>query len=149
MKLISIHFIMLVLLTACSQPIFDEAAAKKEVLAVLKSQEQGWNSGSIEEYMQGYVKSDSLRFASGGDITYGWQTTFQRYSGRYPDKATMGRVIFSDLDVTLLATDAAIVFGRWRLQREQDQPNGLFTLLLRKTKNGWRVVHDHTSSAAK
>jgi ketosteroid isomerase-like protein len=51
--------------------------------------------------------------------------------------------------VSALADDAALVFGRWRLQREKDEPSGLFTLVFRKTPAGWRIVHDHTSSAEK
>ena len=46
---------------------------------------------------------------------------------------------------TLRANRAA--FGRWRLERAQDAPSGLFTLLFRRTSAGWRIVHDHTSAA--
>jgi ketosteroid isomerase-like protein len=58
----------------------------------------------------------------------------------------MGVLTFSDLDVTVLSEDAAIVFGKWKLKRRHDRPRGLFTLLFRKTEDGWRIVHDHTSS---
>ncbi|MFQ5650194.1 MAG: YybH family protein [bacterium] len=139
---------MLLCVSSCQeQVIFDEQAARREILAIVKDSEAGWNQGSIEKFMQGYWKSDSLRFASGGTISYGWQPVFQRYTTRYPGKAAMGELTFSNLDVTVISADAGLVFGKWQLLREQDAPWGLFTLFLRKTREGWRIVHDHTSSA--
>jgi ketosteroid isomerase-like protein len=51
------------------------------------------------------------------------------------------------LEITPLGKDAAVVAGRWHLQRAKDEPHGRFTLVFRKTKEGWKIVHDHTSSA--
>lgn len=117
------------------------------VIAVLNTQVDAWNAGDIDGFMAGYWRSDSLRFASGGNITYGWQATLQRYKKAYPDKSTMGQLDFSVIKVTPLGTDAAIVFGRWRLTRENDSPHGLFTLTFRKMADGWFIIQDHTSSA--
>ena len=97
--------------------------------------------------MQGYWQSDELRFASGGNVTYGWAATLARYKKGYPDKSAMGTLAFTELVVTPLAPDAAIAFGRWQLTREKDAPGGLFTLTLRKMSAGWRIIQDHTSSA--
>lgn len=118
-----------------------------DIRAVLAAQSEAWNRGDIDGFMQGYWKSDDLRFASGGSITRGWQTTLDRYRKRYPDKATMGILTFSLHEVQVLAPDAAIVFGKWELVREKDKPWGLFTLILRKTSEGWKVTADHTSSS--
>lgn len=124
-----------------------DAAPENEVQNVLLLGEAAWNDGSIEGYMDTYWKSPDLRFASGGKVTYGWQETLEGYLERYPDRAAMGRLTFSDLEITVLSDDAAVVFGAWRLEREHDQPQGLFTLLLHKFDVGWRIVADHTSSA--
>jgi ketosteroid isomerase-like protein len=59
----------------------------------------------------------------------------------------MGVLSFSEVEVTALSPDAAFAFGRWRLERAQDAPSGLFTLLCRRAPGGWRIVHDHTSAA--
>ena len=80
-------------------------------------------------------------------MTYGWQETLDRYKQRYPDRAAMGALTFSDLDTTVLSPEAALVFGRWRLKTERGEPNGLFTLLFRKQAGCWRIVADHTSAA--
>jgi hypothetical protein len=124
----------------------DEAAVEAEVREVIRQGEAAWNAGSIEGYMETYWKSPDLRFASGGGVTYGWQETLDRYLKRYPDRAAMGRLEFSDLDIRVVSDEAAVAFGTWRLFREHDEPHGLFTLLLRRFPEGWRIVHDHTSS---
>jgi beta-aspartyl-peptidase (threonine type) len=59
----------------------------------------------------------------------------------------MGTLTFSDLQITLLGPDSALALGSWKLDRARDQPHGRFTLIFRKTPDGWRIVHDHTSSA--
>lgn len=118
-----------------------------EIEAVLRDAEAGWNAGDLERYMQSYAQTDSLRFAGGAKVTRGWQTTLDRYRAGYPDRTAMGTLAFTELDVTTLGPDAAYVFGRWELQRAEDRPHGLFTLIVRRLPEGWRIVHDHTSSA--
>lgn len=123
------------------------SAAARDITALLTAQAAAWNRGDIDAFMQSYAKTDTLRFASGGTVTLGWRPTRERYQQRYPDRATMGTLAFTDLEITGLAPDAAIAFGRWKLTREKDAPHGLFTLTLRKTAAGWRIIQDHTSSA--
>lgn len=141
----------LVFLTAIRAGAAEPATpgSKDAINAVLHTQAEAWNRGDIDAFMEGYVKSDELRFASGGTITYGWQTTLERYKKGYPDKAAMGTLAFSDLVVTMLAPDAALVFGKWELTRAADKPWGLFTLTMKKTAAGWKVFQDHTSSGGK
>ena len=127
-----------------ASPLRAQDAAIKQVLS---DQSAAWNRGDLDAFMEGYAKTPDLRFASGGAVTKGWQETLARYKGRYADRAAMGTLAFSDLDVTILAPDTALVFGRWRLKNDKGEPNGLFTLLFRKTDGGWRIVADHTSAA--
>ena len=124
------------------------ASAEAEVRAVLERQVREWNAGNLAGFMETYAKSDRTRFASGGEVVFGWQTVFDRYRNKYGDRAAMGTLTFSDLDVTVIGPDAALAFGRWGLKREKDDPTGLFTLFLRKTSAGWHIVFDHTSAAA-
>lgn len=124
----------------------DDSATSRKILELLTAQSAAWNRGDIDGFMQGYLQSDTLRFASGGTVTLGWQRTLEGYKRRYPDQATMGRLAFSEIEITELAPDAAIAFGRWKLAREKDAPQGLFTLTFRKTSAGWRIIQDHTSS---
>lgn len=124
------------------------ASDEQQIRDVLTAQAGAWNRGDIDGFMQGYWHSEQLRFASGGSITYGWDGANRRYHEHYPDRSAMGILEFSELDVERVAPDAAIVFGRWALQRQHDRPHGLFTLVLRKTAEGWKITRDHTSAAS-
>jgi len=128
-----------------------------EVRAVLKAQQEAWNRGDIDGFMNGYWRSDLTRFVSGDEVSRGWQTVRHRYKAKYSDREKMGTLAFSDLEVTMLSADAAVVLGRWHLKRANEppsrrsgvpvEPHGRFTLVLRKFTEGWRIVHDHTSAA--
>lgn len=133
-----------------ASPAFAEQknpSAETEILQVLTIQADAWNRGDLDRFMQTYAEIPDLRFASGGTVTYGWKPTLERYKQRYPDRGAMGHLTFSELAVTALSPDAALVFGHWRLARAHDAPSGLFTLLVRRTPAGWRIFADHTSSA--
>jgi uncharacterized protein (TIGR02246 family) len=117
------------------------------VRAVLDAQRDAWNRGDIEGYMDGYARSEDTVFVSGDNVNRGWQTVLDRYKKNYNSREKMGTLTFSDIEITPIGNDAAIVLGRWHLQRAKDEPHGRFTLIFRKTKQGWKIVHDHTSSA--
>ncbi len=141
-------FLLILFSFMCKSPIrIDMMQIEKEIQIVLNNQVEGWNACDLERFMEGYWKSDSLRFASGGRIQSGWHNTLEGYKKRYPDKKAIGFLTFSEIDIDVLTNDAALVFGRWTLMRESDTPTGLFTLLMKRMKDDWRIVSDHTSSA--
>ena len=117
------------------------------IRAVLEAQRDAWNKGDIQGYMDGYDRSENTVFVSGDNVTRGWQTVFERYKKNYDSREKMGELTFSDLEITVLSKDSAVVLGKWHLQRANDEPHGRFTLILKKTKQGWRIIHDHTSAA--
>jgi ketosteroid isomerase-like protein len=121
----------------------DQAAIRK----VLDDQAAAWNRGDLIGFMDGYWKSDRLSFFSNNDKTAGWQATLDRYRKKYQaDGKEMGKLAFSELSVELLGTEHALVNGRFRLTLKEAAPTGIFTLILRKLPEGWRIVHDHTSN---
>jgi ketosteroid isomerase-like protein len=145
-----VAFFMLGLFCAVTTGVTRAASSgdpAREVSALLAMQSAAWSRGDIDGFMQGYAQTDDLRFASGGTITRGWRATLERYKQRYSDKSAMGTLSFQDLEITVLGSDGAIAFGRWKLTREKDAPHGLFTLTLKKFPTGWQIVQDHTSSA--
>lgn len=129
---------------------FDAEAVAAGVRATLDAQAAAWNAGSVRGFMDGYARTDTLTFLSGGTVRNGWEEALYGYVRGYPDAEAMGQLTFSDLTVHPLSARRALAWGRWRLQRAGDAPGegpgGLFTLLLVATPEGWRVVHDHTSS---
>jgi len=118
-----------------------------EIQSVLSAQQDAWNRGDIDAFMKGYARSTSTVFVSEDEVGRGWETVRDRYRIRYSDRAKMGTLSFSDIEVTMLSPDAAVVLGRWRLKRANDEPHGRFTLIFKRLPEGWRIVHDHTSAA--
>ncbi|MDZ4699374.1 MAG: nuclear transport factor 2 family protein [Rhodothermales bacterium] len=135
----------------CTPPAsrpYDETADRAAIDRLLTDQVEAWNAGDISRFMEGYWASDSLRFASGGTVQQGYQTTMDRYYRAYPDRQTMGTLAFTLEDVRILSPEWATVFGRFHLARDPaiGDARGLFTLMFRKFPEGWRIVSDHTSS---
>lgn len=116
-----------------------------DVRGVLETQTKAWNAGDVDGFMRGYWNSPELVFVSGDSVTKGWQPTLERYKKNYDSRAKMGALTFSDLQIDVLSKDAAIVLGSWSLAREKDNPHGKFTLVFRRFKDGWKIIHDHTS----
>lgn len=128
--------------TAFAQQRQTEAGLRQ----MLELQAEDWNRGDIEAFLQSYWRSPELTFAASGGIERGWENVLARYKRVYPDRAAMGHLTFSQLEITPLGDDAALVLGHWELQREKDNPGGVFTLVARRLPEGWRIIHDHTSA---
>ncbi len=116
----------------------------KEIEKVMAMQESAWNEGSIEAFMNGYWKSDSLMFIGKNGIKYGWQTTLDNYKTSYPDKKVMGQLAFEVLKLEVNGI-SAYMLGKWKLIREKDAPGGYFTLYWKKINGNWVITIDHTS----
>lgn len=132
--------------TAFGQSEKAKAKIMSEIEKVINEQVAAWNKGDIDGFMEGYWKSDEMRFVSGNSVTMGWQSALDRYKRSYDTREKMGTLTFSDPVVVVLDKNNAYVFGRWTLTRTEDSPTGLFTLVFRRTNDGWRIIHDHTSS---
>jgi len=118
-----------------------------QIQSVLSAQQDAWNRGDIDAFMNGYARSVSTVFVSEDEVRRGWETVRDRYRVKYSDRAKMGTLNFSDIEVTMLSPDAAVVLGGWRLKLGNDEPHGRFTLIFKHLPEGWRIVHDHTSAA--
>jgi ketosteroid isomerase-like protein len=144
-----LRLLTLLCILAASLAAADKSPTAQAIRTVMAQQQADWNSGNIPGFMTGYLESPDLRFASGGSITTGWAETLARYQKHYDTPAKMGWLKFDIDSIDVFSADHAMVFGRWELTRTTDEikPNGLFTLIFKNTPAGWRIVHDHTSSA--
>jgi ketosteroid isomerase-like protein len=124
------------------------ANAGESIRALMQAQQEAWNRGDIAAFMQAYWKSPELAFI-GESITRGWQATFERYQKRYPTRAAMGTLNFSELEVHEVGAEAAWVYGRFALRRSAEgggDAKGKFTLVWKRVAGEWKMVMDHTSS---
>jgi|SRR5487761_169603 len=120
-------------------------AGAQAIKNVLEEQVAAWNRGDIPGFMAGYWKSEDLEFVNAEGIFQGWQDVLNRYERTYPNRAVMGRLTFSGLEIHVLCPDTGYVVGRFRLQRAKDTPQGVFTLIFHKFPEGWKIINDHTT----
>lgn len=119
--------------------------AETSIKQVLATQVETWNAGNIDAFMETYWKSDSLLFVGKNGPTYGWQNTLDNYKKNYASKEKMGVLAFDILQIKKLSEDSYFVLGKWHLTRTIGDVGGYYTLLLKKFKDGWKIVADHSS----
>ena len=116
-----------------------------DIRKTLADQVADWNRGDIQAFVSVYTE-DSVFV--GSDVNKGRSQVLARYLKRYPNKAAMGKTTFSDLQISMLGKDYATVVGRFHLERSKEaggNTDGIFTLVLQKIQNRWKILLDHTS----
>lgn len=112
------------------------------VRAAMEEQVRAWNQGDIPGFMAAYA--DSACFITVREHTCGKEVVAARYAKAYPDRAAMGHLDFSRLELLPAGPDHAWCTGNWRLERSADTLSGGFSLLWARTSQGWRILRDHT-----
>lgn len=145
--LLAISLILVVLLSGALARAQVTAANRLagDITKVLKDQQIAWNEGDIPSFMKGYWNPPELSFSGSTGVSRGWKAVLDRYQRSYPDKAAMGQLDFSDLEIHALGDSAAMVLGKWHLNRSSGDVGGVFTLVFQKFPDGWKIIHDHTS----
>tara|TARA_E500000331_G_C17272171_1_gene719752 strand:- start:7886 stop:8314 length:429 start_codon:yes stop_codon:yes gene_type:complete len=141
MKQLFVFFLSILFTCNMNQP-----DAISEIKSVLEKQQNAWNTGDIEGFMQGYWQSEELVFESENGIAKGWKNTLARYKKVYPNKKRMGSLVFKILDVKLKNDSIATLKGKWEVIRKNDTPKGGFLLTFNKIKCQWLIVKDYTTS---
>lgn len=143
-----IRALLLALAPACAHAGEFTKGDRAAIAGLLHDQELAWNRGDLEGFLRGYDRSPDIIFTSGAEVRRGFDETRAKYQARYlAGEQEMGTLHFEILGVQELGRDGAVVLGRWRLQHATRPGEGVFTLALLRTREGWRIVHDHTSAA--
>jgi len=124
-------------------------ATKQEldIIKVVLKQESAWNRGDLDTFAQAYKNSPDTIFLS-GRLTRGYVPLLNQYHANYPTKESMGNLAFSELEVRPLDDTFAVCLGHYHLERtkkEGGNADGVFSLVLEKTDQGWKIVVDHTT----
>ena len=113
-----------------------------QVLHTMESQQNAWNSGDLDAFMVGYWESDSLLFIGSRGVNSGYATTLENYKKSYPNKDTMGTLIFKNRSWTQISENAGLLIGSWRISEEA---KGMYSLIWKKIDGRWMIVADHSS----
>ncbi|WP_339701897.1 nuclear transport factor 2 family protein [uncultured Marixanthomonas sp.] len=119
-----------------------EAEDKDAILTVMKMQEKAWSNNDLEGFMQGYWKSDSLKFYGSNGLTKGWQQTLDNYKKGYPTKEHSGTLSFKINDISKISDDSYWVMGEYFLKRNVGDANGVFMIIFKKINGEWKIIAD-------
>ena len=134
--------LLLALALAAATPQKDKAV----IIDTIHRMEAAWNRGDFRGYMAGFKKPDVV-FVSGGKFQQGWQGTLDHYVRDYGGSAERrGKLHFYNMKVDLLAADAAMLVGQYRLERGPRVTEGVNTRLFRKVKGKWLITMNHVSA---
>jgi uncharacterized protein (TIGR02246 family) len=134
-------------LILCCVPLL--LAQSDDIRGVLTHSEEAWNRGDLAAFAAYYEDSPETTFIGKEVVRGGVQAILDRYRKAYPTREAMGTLSFSNIEVRVLAKDVALVTGQFHLERTKaggGNASGRYTLILRKTSAGWKIIHDHTSS---
>ena len=115
---------------------------KQTIINIMKAQEKAWSNHDLEGFMEGYWKSDSLKFYGSSGLTYGWDQTLANYKKGYPTKDHSGTLNFKINDITPISDDAYYVMGEYHLTRPVGDANGVFMIIFKKINGEWKIVAD-------
>lgn len=139
-------------LTSCNEGSSSTLSKGEQaaIMTVMQKQAEAWNSGNIKGYMEAYLNDPELRIASDRGVSRGWTHITELYSSNYPTSEMMGELTYEDISITPLPPYHAQIFGRYVLKRPEPMPisMGHYTLLFKKTSDGWRIIHDHSTELA-
>lgn len=159
LKIAVLPIVLLFFAAALNASTGDAKTDSAAIHKVLDNQLAAWNNGDVDGFMQGYWKSDNLKFITKNGVTYGWQNVYNRYKKSYPDKAAMGTLEFEIISIeglnekNLHAIGATpqksgksyLVVGKWKVSGTVKAAEGYFTLVFKKVNKNWVIISDHTS----
>ena len=122
-----------------------EKEDKDSILAVLKAQRLAWSNNNIEKFMEGYWKSDSLKFYGSNGVTYGWENTLERYKQAYPSADHTGTLSFKINDISKITEGAYYVMGEYHLKRNVGNATGIFMIIFKRIDGEWKIIADTSS----
>lgn len=119
-----------------------KALAEAGIRLVMEAQEIAWNKHDLEGFMEGYWKSDELKFYGSSGLTKGWNQTLENYKKSYPTSAESGTLKFVINDISKIEGDNYWVMGEYHLKRQIGDADGVFMILFKKINGSWKIIAD-------
>ena len=120
--------------------------ATEEITKMLHDQDAAWTRGDLDGFMSCYDRTGALVFMTSDGPVRSYETLKARYEKRYKTgQNDFGKLTFSDLQVEELADGIARAYGKWTVEQKDKTLSGWFTVILKKTPEGWKIIHDHSS----
>jgi len=106
-----------------------------------------WNRGDLGAFMSDYLPDSTTTFVGSGGLLHGADAIRARYAPLFGQGASRDSLRFEKFEVRLLADGLVLVTARYILHRGAETTgSGPFTLIMRQRPDGWKIIHDHSSS---
>jgi len=119
-----------------------------KIKKIMQNQVDSWNSGSIDGFMQGYWRSDELRFVTKNGVRLGYDSVANNYKRHYHNQEKMGKLSFKNMAFFSLPPDkkneVINVTGQWFVAQTEKTDSGFFTIFFTKIDSEWKIVIDNT-----
>ncbi|MDQ3713140.1 MAG: DUF4440 domain-containing protein [Acidobacteriota bacterium] len=147
-KVISITLCLLFAVSALQS--FAQESRKKQssdeaqIRAALESTAIGWNEGSLEKYLAVYTPdATEMRGTGPAGGVEAIEETMKK--GFWKTGRPLQTLRYESVVVLMLGKTGALVTGNYILTSGGiPERKGWFTSVWQKTKNGWRMIHDHS-----
>ncbi len=114
--------------------------------AVVREQVEAWNRGDLDGYLASALDGEDFRLYAGKDLLKGKAAGQEWLRQRFQGNGSPGELTLADTSIELLGPDSACVAGRWhRDTADSNDRDGVFTLILKKQRAGWRIAYEHFS----
>lgn len=124
----------------------EPAELRAAVDHLLTQSEEAWNGGDLASFIGWYKRGPETTFLGSTGLTHGWEAIRDRYAGRFAPGADRDSLRFVDLETRPLAPNLGLATARYVLfQGDSVTATGVFTLVVERTAEGWRIIHDQSS----
>lgn len=129
------------------EPSIDPGRLGGSIQQQLMRSAQAWNRGDLDAFMSDYAPDSLPTFVAGGHLHRGFDWIRNRYAPSFAPGAARDSLRFEEFDVRPITDGFALVTARYVLYSNgRTSASGPFTLLMQQRPEGWRILHDHTSS---
>lgn len=123
------------------------AALTADFEAQFRASAAAWNSGDLDAFMADYARDSLTSYMGGRAPVYGWGTIRSHYEPSFRPGARRDSLRFEGLAARALSPTLALVTARFILHRgDSVTASGPFTLVMERRPDGWKILHDHTST---
>jgi uncharacterized protein (TIGR02246 family) len=152
---VSIHLLAIVVV-ACrasghpetaASPRADRIELTRQMIAQLERAASDWNRGDLEGFLSDYAPESTTTFIDGRRARHGFDFIRNNYARWFAAGAQRDTLHFEEVEARRLSPTLALVTARYVLQRgDSVSASGPFTLVMERRPEGWKILHDHSSS---
>jgi uncharacterized protein (TIGR02246 family) len=139
-------FILFAMIFALAASTFAQTMSKDEkaIRSTLDMTAAGWNKGDLAQYLSAYVPQATEMLATGpaGGVEVIEKTMKE---GFWKTGRPLQTLRYENVVVRMVGKKGALVTGKYVLSGAgRPDRSGWFTTVWLKTKDGWRMIHDHS-----